>query len=138
MVNVLKQLFSLILLIGIIAVGYWFFNEYRKSQGTTPAGLTTFSDGTATFIGTVSKNNTGCQNGTASQCAFFATAGQGSVTIIYDTDDSSFCGNNKAASDGLNAGPGIGVRVNGAYRKTGDTYTINTCGSPDYFIVVTR
>ncbi len=136
MANALKQIFSLFILIAVIAGGFWIFDSYRNSQGKLPAGLTILSGGTATFVGTVSQNVTGCRNDTSTTCFFTASAGQGNVKIQYDNNEDYVCANEKAAASGLAVTPGTHVRVSGAYRKTGDSYSINTCGSPDYFITV--
>lgn len=132
--NALRQIFSLAVLIGIIYGGFWIFNNWRDSQANLPPGLTLFDDGTATFVGTVSENESGCREDQVTHCFLAALSGGKKVRVYYNTNDDYFCANEKAALSGLSADVGMKIRANGVYRKVGDDYTINTCATTEYYI----
>jgi len=132
--EIIRQIFSLAVLIGIIYGGFWIFNNWRESSRNLPAGLTLYDDGTATFVGTISANETGCREERVTHCFLTALSGGKKVRVYYNTSNDYFCANEKAASAGLAADIGMKVRANGVYRKVGDDYAVNTCTKPEYYI----
>ncbi len=135
MANALKQIISLAVFIGILYGGVWIFKDWRRSGEELPPGLTLYSDGTASLIGVVIKNETGCRGGSALGCTLTVQSGNKRVEVQYDTSDDYFCANEKTAAMGLNMDIGQNIRASGVYRKDGDSYSVNTCASADYYIV---
>jgi hypothetical protein len=126
----LKQFFGLVL---VAAIGYGLYFVAIKAGGG-PQDLTVAPDNTATFTGTVTANDTSCFDKNSGRCFLLVKTEKTQVFVLYNTGDTSFCVNEKAATAGRNMKVGNNVRVYGFYKQEKNTHTVLTCPDTGYYI----
>lgn len=128
----LKQLTGLLL---VTLLGYLLYHVATQNVDDSQKVLHVAPDSTTTIVGKVLANKTDClQQSAGSKCFLTLQIGEKNVYVIYNTNDNSFCGNEKTAIDGKTVRANTTVKVYGFYKQEGKTDTVLTCPSAKYFI----
>jgi hypothetical protein len=132
MFNFLKSLFGITL---VALLGYVLYNMATQRANDSIKTLRVSADNTTTISGVVLENKHDCfeQSG-GGKCFLKLRVVTKEVYVIYNANDSSFCANEGAAGAGKNIRAGQTVKVYGFYRKDGNSDTILTCPTANYFI----
>jgi len=121
---------QLVALIMIVSLGYYLY-IFAMSKTSVENKLTPKTNGTITVIGTAYSNQSDCTTG---KCILTIKNGKTSVSVIYNTGDEGFCGNETAATTGKAITPNTQVKVYGYYTFENNQNIIRTCSKPSYYI----
>lgn len=125
--QIIRQLLALIM---IVALGYYLY-IFAMGRTGTDNKLTPNTNGTITIIGTVSSNQSECNTG---KCFLTIKNRKTDISVIYNTGDEGFCGNETAATVGRSIAPNTQVKVYGYYSFENKQNSIRTCTNPSYYI----
>ena len=125
--QVIRQIFALLL---IVALGYGLYLFAVNKKGAENK-LTPSLNGTITFVGSVFSNQSTCDTG---NCFLLVKNDKNTVSVIYNTGDKAFCGNEMAAVKGRSITQSTQVKVYGYYAYENNQNVIRTCSDSAYYI----